>query len=86
MQRRRTQKKLDQDKHFESAMMCWESLDESEPTSKKRKTLPQGEATNDQSGEIDDDQRTANKGIGSHIPVKDLQLGADDNASTLASQ
>ena len=80
---------LDQNEHFESAMMCWESLDESEPTSKKRKTLPHGEATNNQANEIDDDphnQRTANKGIGSIIPVNDLQLGADNNASTLATQ
>ena len=81
-----TGEKLDKVEHFESAMMCWESLDESEPTSKKRKTLPQEEATNDQADEIDDDQRTANKGIGSHIPVNDLQLGADDDASTLATQ
>ena len=84
-----TGEKLDQNEHFESAMMCWESLDESEPTSKKRKTLPHGEATNDQANEIDEDlhnQRTANKGIGSIIPVNDLQLGADDDASTLATQ
>ena len=81
--------KLDENEHFESAMMSWESLDESEPTSKKRKTLSQGEATNDQANEIDDDphnQCTANKGIGSLIPVNDLQLGADDDASTLATQ
>ena len=84
-----TGEKLDKDEHFESAMMCWESLDESEPTSKKRKTLPHGEATNNQADEIDDDphnQRTANKGIGSIIPVNDLQLRADDDASTLATQ
>ena len=84
-----TGEKLDQDEHFESAMMCWESLDESKPTSKKRKTLPQGEATNDQADDIDDDphnQRTAHKGIGSLIPVNDLQLGADHDASTLATQ
>ena len=84
-----TGEKLDKDEHFESAMMCWESLDESEPTSKKRKTLSQEEATNNQADEIDDDphnQRTANKGIGSIIPVNDLQLGADDDASTLATQ
>ena len=70
-------------------MMCWESLDESEPTSKKRKTLPQGEALNDQADEIGNDphnQHTANKGIGSLIPINDLQLGADDDASTLATQ
>ena len=81
--------KLDENEHRESAMMCWESLDESEPTSKKRKTLCQEEATNDPSDKIDDDphtQRTANKGVGSIIPVNDLQLGTDDDASTLATQ
>ena len=81
--------KLDENEHFESAMMCWESLDESEPTSKKRKMLIQEDATNDQADEIDDDphnQHTANKGVGSIIPVHELQLGADDDASTLATQ
>ena len=84
-----TGEKLDENEHHESAMMCWESLDESEPTSKKRKTLCQEEAMNDQSDNLDDDlhtQRTANKGVGSIIPVNDLQLGADDDASTLATQ
>ena len=84
-----TGEKLDKNAYRESAMMCWESLDESEPTSKKRKTLCQEEATNDPSDKIDDDphtQRTANKGVDSIIPVNDLQLGADDDASTLATQ
>ena len=84
-----TGEKLDENAHFESAMMCWESLDESKPTSKKRKTLFQEEATNGQSDKLDNDpqnQRTANKGVGSIIPVNDLQLGADDDASTLATQ
>ena len=84
-----TGEKLDKNEHFESAMMCWESLDESEPTSKKRKTLFQEEATNDQSDKIDDDphnQRTTIKGVGSIIPINGLQLGTDDNASTLATQ
>ena len=84
-----TGEKLDENKHFESALMCWESLDESEPTSKRRKTLPQGEAPNDQADEIDDNlhnQHTANKGIDSLIPASDLQLGADDDASTLTTQ
>ena len=70
-------------------MMCWESLDDSEPTSKKRKTLSQEEATNDQADEIGDKlhtKHTANTGIGSLIPVNNLQLGADDDASTLATQ
>ena len=84
-----TGKKLDENAHYESAMMSWESLDESEPTSKKRKTLCQEETTNDQSDKLDDDphtQRTANKGVGSIIPVNDLQLGTDDDASTLPTQ
>ena len=84
-----TGEKLDEKEHFKSALMCWESLDESEPTSKRRTTLPQGEASNDQADEIDDNphnQHTANKGIGSLIPTNDLQLGADDDASTLTTQ
>ena len=82
-------KTLDKNETYESAMMCWESLDDSKPTSKTRKTLSQEEATNDQADEIDDEphtKRTANMGIGSLIPVNDLQLGADDDASTLATQ
>ena len=82
-------KTLDENDTYESAMMCWESPDDSEPTSKKRKMLSQEEATNDQDDEIDHKphtKRTANTGIGSLIPVNDLQLGADDDASTLATQ
>ena len=66
-----TGEKLDENEHYESAMMCWESLDESKPTSKKRKTLCQEEATNDQSDKLDDDphtQRTANKGLAQLSP------------------
>ena len=80
---------LDENETYESAMMCWESLDDSEPTSKKRKTLSQEEATNDQADKIDDKphtKHTANMGIGSLIPVNDLQLGADNDTSTLATQ
>ena len=82
-------KTLDENETYESAMMCWESLDDSEPTSKKRKTLSQEEATNDQADEIDDKLHTkctANMGIGSLIPVNDLQLGADNDTLTLATQ
>ena len=81
--------KPDENETYESAMMCWESLDDSEPTSKKRKTLSQEEAPNDQADDIDDKphtKHTANTGISSLIPVNNLQLGADDNASTLATQ
>ena len=85
----KTCEKLDENETYESAVMCWESLDDSEPTSKKRKMLAQEEATNDQADEIDNKPHTkctANMGIGSLIPVNDLQLGADDDASTLATQ
>ena len=74
---------------YESAMMCWESLDDSKPTSKKRKMLSQEEATNDQADEIDNKphtKHTANTGISSLIPVNNLQLGADDDTSMLATQ
>ena len=80
---------LNENETYESAMMCWESLDDSKPTSKKRKMLSQEEAMNDQANEIDDKphtKRTANMGIGSLIPVNNLQLGANDNTSMLATQ
>ena len=36
----KTSKELNEKESYESAMMCWESLDDSEPTSKKgRHTL-----------------------------------------------
>ena len=63
-------KKPDENKTYESAMMCWQSLDDSEPTSKKRKMLSQEEAMNNQADDIDDKlhtKRTANTGIGSLI-------------------
>ena len=68
---RHTGVKLDENEHLDSAMMCWESLDESEPTSKKRKTPLPEEATNDQSDKLDNDlhtQRTANKGLAQLSP------------------
>ena len=80
-------KTLDQIETYKSAMMCWESLDDSEST--KRKTISQEEATNDQANEIDDKSHTkctANTGIGSLILVNDLRLGADDDASMLVNQ
>ena len=43
---------------YESAMMCWESLEDSEQASKKRKTIGQDKETNDdkemQADEMDD--------------------------------
>ena len=70
-------------------MMCWESLDDSEPTSKKRKTHSQDEATNNKADKMDDKMHTkhpTNTGTHLNIPVDDLQLGADDDTLTLTTQ
>ena len=85
----KTSEELNGKESYESAMMCWESLDDSEPTSKKRKTHAQYEAMNDKADEMDNKmhiKRTTNTGTQLNIPVNDLQLGADDDASTLATQ
>ena len=85
----KTSKELNQKESYDSAMMCWESLDDSEPTSKKRKTHSQDEATNDKANDMDDKthtKHTTNTGTYLNIPVNDLQLGADDDASMLATQ
>ena len=50
----KTSEELNKKESYESAMMCWESLDDSEPTSKKRKTHSQDEATNDKANKMDD--------------------------------
>ena len=84
---------MDEKEPYKSAMMCWESLDDSEQASKKRKTHVQdAETDNDkeiQADKMDDKthtKRTANMGNQLNIPVDELKLGADDNASTLATQ
>ena len=85
----KTSVELNKKESHKSAMMCWESLDDSEPTSKKRKTHTQYEATNDKANEMDNKmhtKRTTNTGIQLNIPVDDLQLGADNDALTLATQ
>ena len=38
---------MDKKEPYESAMMCWESIDDSEQASKKRKTHSQDAETND---------------------------------------
>ena len=85
----KTSEELNKKESFKSAMMCWESLDDSEPTSKKRKTHSQDKATNDKANEMDDQRHTkhtTNTGTQLNIPVDDLQLGADNDVSTLATQ
>ena len=51
---------MDETEAYKSAMMCWESLDNSEQASKKRKTSGQDAETNDdkemQADEMDDEK------------------------------
>ena len=84
---------MDENKTYESAMACWESLDNSEQASKKRKLNGQDAEMNDdkemQADEMDDEthiKRTPNTGNRLNIPVDELKLGADDDALTLTTQ
>ena len=75
----------------ETAMMCWESLDESEQASKKQKTHALDDETNDTVNDMDNETPTMPKCTTNmvkhlNIPVGELRLGADDDASTLATQ
>ena len=74
-----------------TAMMCWESLDESKQASKKRKTHTQDDEPSGNANEMDAKTptmpmhtTTISKQL--NIPVGELRLGADDDASTLATQ
>ena len=78
---------------YESSMTCWEILDDLEQASKKRKTHGQDAATNDdkeiQSDEMDNkmhNKHTTSMGKCLNIPVGELKLEVDDNASMLATQ
>ena len=75
----------------ETAMMCWESLDDSVQASKKHKADTQDDETSGKANEMDEKTPTMptrtttilkqlNKSVG------ELRLGADDDASTLATQ
>ena len=84
---------MDKKEPYELAMMCWESLDESEQASKKRKTHSQDETMNDdmeiQADEMDD--KNAHQTYSKYrnllnTPVEELKLGADNDASMLATQ
>ena len=69
---------MDKKEPYESAMMCWESLDDSEQASKKRKTHTQDAEMNDdkeiQADEMDNKMHTkctANRGNQLNIHVDD---------------
>ena len=75
----------------ETAMMCWESLDESEQASKKQKTHTQDDETSGKANEMDDKMHTMPTRTTTMLkqlnkPVGGLRLGADDDVSTLATQ
>ena len=75
----------------ETAMMCWESLDKSEQASKKRKTHTQDDETSGNANEMDDKMptmptHTTTMSKQLNKPVGELQLGADDDTSTLTTQ
>ena len=74
----------------ETAMMCWESLDDPEQGSKKRKIHTQDDKINDNNPKIDDKMLTVPQCttiLAKHlnIPVSELRLGVDDDASTFAT-
>ena len=88
-------KRLQMDKKdpYESAMMWWESQDDWEQASKKRKTHVQDAETNNdkeiQADEMDDKthtKHTASTENQLNIPVDELKLGADDDVSMLTTQ
>ena len=75
----------------ETAMMCWESLDDPEQASKKRKMHAQDDKTNDNDNARDEETPTVPKRTTTmqkhlNMPVGELRLGADDDVSTLATQ
>ena len=75
----------------ETAMMCWESLNDPEQATKKRKMHAQDDKINDNDHETDDKtlmvpQHTTTMEKHLNIPVSELRLGADDDAATLATQ
>ena len=79
------------DESYKTAMMCWESLDDSVQSSKKCKRHAPDDATNDKDNEMDDKmptvpKRTTNMVKHLNIHVGELRLGADDDASMLATQ
>ena len=73
----------------ETAMMCWESLGDSEQARKKRKTHAQDDKMNNKADDMDDEthtKHTTNMGKHLNILVGKFRLRADDNASTLTTQ
>ena len=71
---------IDKNKPYKSAMMCWESLDDSKQVSKKRKMISQDEEMNDdkemQADEMNNAKHikcTVYTGSQLNIPVEELK-------------
>ena len=84
---------IDENENYKSAMMCWESLEDSEQESRKRKMIGRDKAMNNhkekQDNEMDDKehiQSTVYTGNQLKTSVKELKLGVDNNTLTLATQ
>ena len=84
---------IDKNENYKSAMMSWESLEDSKQESRKSKTIGRDKETNDdkekQDNKTDDEehiQSTVYTGNRLKSPVEELKLGADDNTSTPATQ
>ena len=75
----------------EMVMMCWESLDDSEQASEKRKMHTQDDETSGKVNKMDDKTSTTptrTTTMAKHLnkPVGEIRLGAEDDVSTLATQ
>ena len=79
-----------ENERVESAMMCWENLEDPAQEKQIRKTIGQDEETNDDKGkqnneEADEEhvESTVRTGDQLKILVEELKLGVDDDALTL---
>ena len=82
-----------EDEGVKSAMMCWENLEDSAQEKQTRKRIGQDEDTNDDKEKQNNEEAneehvksTVHMGNQLKIPVEELKLGVDDDASTLATQ
>ena len=75
----------------EMVMMCWESLDDSEQATEKRKMHTQDDETSGKVNKMDDKTSTMptrTTTMAKHLnkPVGEIRLGGEDDVSTLATQ
>ena len=63
------------EKSNETAMMCWESLDDSEQASKKQKMHAQDDETNDKANDMDDKTPTMHKHTTNTVKHLNIHVG-----------